>query len=250
MPCLGIQQQMTRPILLLVPINFIGSDNHDASSFLSRLHRIPIPCMVLYVQYNLFFYLQDGAILFVRVVCGPCDRGQRRWGLHYNDRELLLQGRHVPVLWAYGIPRPPYWDAPIRLSFSGCTFNEITEADLPMLYHSAETLIIHNSQITKIHDRVFHLFTNLKTLSLENNFITNITKATLSGLDGLEMLNLNGNRLTMLHTDALSSTPALKEIQLGHNENLELPDDLFDGINLTTLRLSFWLSNSTAFFIW
>ena len=136
-------------------------------------------------------------------------------------------------------PDPPIGMHSLRLSFSGCIFNEITEGDLPMLYHSAETLIIHNSQITNIHDCVFHLFTNLKTLSLGNNVITNITKATLSGLDGLEMLNLNGNRLTTLQTVTLFSTPALKELQLGHNENLELPDDLFDGINLSTLRLSF-----------
>ena len=136
-------------------------------------------------------------------------------------------------------PDPPIGMHPLRLSFTGCTFNEITAVDMPMMYHRAETLIIHNSHITKIHDRVFYLFSDLKKLSLESNNITQITKATLRGLDGLEMLNLNGNRLTTLQTDVLSSTPALKELQLGNNENLELPDALFDGINLTTLRLSF-----------
>nr|XP_022290732.1 toll-like receptor 13 [Crassostrea virginica] len=149
------------------------------------------------------------------------------------------QGR--PVLPFF--PKLP--DYIMQVTFKDFIHPAITRKDLTNLtYLSLKYLRLEHMNITYMEEGLFRSFSKLRVLNISNNgYLSSVTlrQAFQSISVKLETLVLNSNNLThvvsdmfrhLMHTD-------LQKLILIRNPLLNLKQDIFENMNLTTLDLSF-----------
>lgn len=94
-----------------------------------------------------------------------------------------------------------------------------------------EGLSLSNNQIRFVNNMRFNGLSKLRELNLGSNGISVLSSVALKNLKSLQVLGLDNNELQSLTRQHLENNVYLKEIYISQNRFVELPNDLFDGLN-------------------